>query len=192
MPYSRHAFAEPVATAPRPAAAKLSAATAGALVFDDAAVIAQAETLPVVRNSPREIAAARVVVCGSALGADRDARVTDAAELLFALGIHPRSEPPRSVAKWRWGAEDEPEPPQPGEACGDKQGTRTGYNRHRRVPEDACQPCLDANAEYTRLHATHIAHRIAPCGTKAARRRHRRHEEACERCWPAGMPKASA
>lgn len=34
--------------------------------------------------------------------------------------------------------------------CGDRRGTRTGYNRHRRAGEDACADCLVSEREYSR------------------------------------------
>jgi WhiB family redox-sensing transcriptional regulator len=33
---------------------------------------------------------------------------------------------------------------EPGDACGNRQGTETGYQRHRAAGEKACRPCVDA------------------------------------------------
>lgn len=42
-------------------------------------------------------------------------------------------------------------PPRPkGPRSPAKCGTRPGYQKHRRVPEEACQPCKDANAAANR------------------------------------------
>lgn len=40
-----------------------------------------------------------------------------------------------------------------------KHGTRSGYNRHRRHGEEACEACLAAEREYQRLHKRGYAQR---------------------------------
>ena len=87
-------------------------------------------------------------------------------------------------------------PGRPVAAC----GTRSGYRRHQRLKEAVCGPCREAFRAYSRRLAAQraIAHQVersaaglgkgqwskgtAPCGTRAARRRHRRRGEECAVC----------
>jgi hypothetical protein len=65
-------------------------------------------------------------------------------------------------------------------------GTPKAYHRHRRVPEDACQPCKDAIAEYERTREKKPFQGPKPrpeCGSDKAYHAHvRRHETPCDHC----------
>ena len=73
-------------------------------------------------------------------------------------------------------------------------GTASGYNRHRRKKEKACQPCVAANREANRKkdaqrRAKKRAEKegrvkvLKPCGTSAAAKRHQRNgEPLCDAC----------
>ena len=94
-------------------------------------------------------------------------------------------------------AEPEPAPGRPVAAC----GTRSGYQRHLRRNEEVCGPCREAARAYGRIDAARRAerhqqererlwglkkgqwaHPPARCGTRAARRRHKRRGEECQVC----------
>lgn len=51
-------------------------------------------------------------------------------------------------------------------ACGEKQGTRAGYMRHRRANQDACPECKKANAQTKR--AREISKKVAISGKISA------------------------
>jgi hypothetical protein len=119
----------------------------------------QAERLPVVRNTPAEIKAARLTVCGHAETGG------DAAETLFALGIHPRSKPPRG----RHNGDDTPpagdtptgrrpnNPDRPPPVHRDSCGSNKGYSAHLYWGDEPCQPCRVAHREHQREWKAHRA-----------------------------------
>lgn len=39
-----------------------------------------------------------------------------------------------------------------GEACGEKRGTRAGYQRHYNAGQPSCDPCREAHADYGRVY----------------------------------------
>jgi hypothetical protein len=68
-------------------------------------------------------------------------------------------------------------------ACGEYRGAM----RHRRRGENYCEPCRAATAAYDSARKTSQRRprtNLAPCGTRAARRRHKDHNETCTTCGP--------
>src|ERR1041384_163754 len=60
-----------------------------------------------------------------------------------------------------------------------------GSRRHRRRGENACRPCLDAHATYTRqwVKSPPATRTLKPCGTDAAYKRHLHwNEYPCRPC----------
>ena len=109
-----------------------------------------------------------------------------------------REQVPDWYAEMKARALTEPEPPagRAVAAC----GTRSGYQRHLRLREEVCDRCREAARVYGRQDAARRAerrqaeraalglrkgqwaHPPARCGTKAARRRHKRRGEECQVC----------
>jgi len=59
-------------------------------------------------------------------------------------------------------------------------GTEAGYQG---LHGGTCRACRDAHAAHERGGSgSHQPRRLAPCGTKSARRRHRRWDETCAEC----------
>lgn len=98
-------------------------------------------------------------------------------------------------ARKRGQTPEELEPPadaEPGTACGGAAGSIRGYRRHLKAHDTPCQPCRDANADKSRERYTPTPLALAPCGSKSAKRRHRRRGEQCEHCWPVGAVEVAA
>lgn len=73
------------------------------------------------------------------------------------------------------------------EVCGDRKGDRTGYQRHRRAGEPACDECRKgaADDERRRRHAKglHAPMKRAKCGTYSGYIRHiKGKERPCRAC----------
>lgn len=168
MPTGRRVFAD---SAPVSRSVRLDVD----IVLPDEAARIQLDRLVVPRTTPEQCRAAGITLC--AVGA-RHLEVTDRAGLEAAAEfVRPALEALGLVA-----APDEQPPPadpDPEPQC----GSMAGYSRHRRLREAACQPCLDANADYHRAYGRQVQHQVAPCGTETAYKRHRhRGESACEPC----------
>lgn len=163
------------------------------IVLDDEAARDAAETLEVPRTTPEQRRAAGIALCAVAV---RGFDVTDAIQrraaarfarpALEALGLVAEPAPDDDAP------DDAPTTFTPGTACGEKVGTITGYKRHLKAKDPTCRPCRDANAAYSVEHYRPHPRPPAPCGTKVARRRHRRHGEDCEHCWPVDDAQAAA
>lgn len=144
------------------------------IVLPDEAARIEIDRLVVPRTTPEQSKAAAVTLCAIA---GRGFDIADPVQLAAAVRY---ARPALEALGVATAAEEPPPPPEaPRYPC----GTPAGYSRHRRLNERACQPCLDANADYHRSYPQRPQRQARPCGTETAYKRHRdRGEEACEPC----------